>query len=745
MLALYRSGRQADALAAYQDGRRLLVEELGLEPSTELRELEQRILVQDPALDPPASAAPPDDRLPATTTSLVARELEVAAVTALLRRPEVRLVTLTGTGGTGKTRLALEAAREIGGAIFVDLASVSDPALVLSTIARALGIDEEPTNPLLDTVAAAVAARPTFVLLDNVEHLPDAFASVAELLAAAPALRVLATSRVPLRITAEHEYRVPPLAAPAQALAAPDEIASSPAVRLYVERARAVVPEFELSDANARAVARIVRALDGLPLAIELAAARIRVLGPEGTARNLGESLALLTRNAPDLPERQRSVRGAIDWSYRLLDERSQRTFRTLGVFAGTATLAAVEAVARDEHAPDTLDALLDAGLVFHAADAAGEPRFGLLETIRAFALAALDDSGELAACRRAHTEWYVTLVEEIEAQRAASPLASAPYEASALATLDADYAELLAVLAHAVDERETSSALRLSAAMRPYWRTKRLFEDATVQLERVVSLLPDEPPAEAGPTLNGAAFFAYLRGEWERARVYGEPALAALERGGDLEWAARTRQLLAATANAQGDPERARVLCREAAAYFRDTEHWYGLTLVLGSIAESSRRLGDLDGAREAIAEALSLRALHGDESLYAFNVVMLAGIATQTGDNAAAARLIHESLAIAIPHDDIETIPPNLFLAAGIAAAVGDHERAGLLLGAAEQALRRLGDGRYEMEREEYFDPVDAQIAAALGRDGCDALRGRGLELTAADAADLAAGLSV
>ena len=402
MLALYRAGRQADALAAYREARDAL-DELGLEPSAELRRLERRILEQDPTLQ----AVEREATLPRATTALIGRRLELAAALALLGRQDTRLLTLTGTGGSGKTRLALAVAAERDGAVFVDLSPLADASLLLTTVAAALDLGDV-SGRELEALRDALAVNPPLLVLDNLEHLPEAFADVARLLDAVSGLTILATSRTPLRIAAEHEYRVPPLAVPGLGVETAAE-ADSDAVRLYVERARAEQPGFELTDANANAVARICRALDGLPLAIELAAARVRVLGPEGTAKRLGERLSL-ERTAPDLPERQRSLRATIDWSYRLLDEPAAHVFRTLSVFTGGATLEAVEAVADEStDVPAALHALLDSSLVVHEA-AAGEPRFGMLETIREFAAAELRDAGQEEAARRRHLDHFVAL-----------------------------------------------------------------------------------------------------------------------------------------------------------------------------------------------------------------------------------------------------------------------------------------------------------------------------------------------
>ena len=352
VLALYRAGRQADALEAYQDCRRALVEGLGIDPSAELQALERAVLLQSPELAVEAPVSLNTERrapLPTPATTLVGRAEELAALTGLLGRDDARMVTLTGPGGTGKTRLALAAAERLApsfesGAYFVSLVEADEPTLVLPAIAAALGLEESGSRPLAQLLAAALAERELLLVLDNFEHVLPAARHIADLLAEAPRLSVLVTSRASLRLRGEHEFPVAPLPLPPPGAAA-DEIAGYPSVELFANRAREVNPSIRLDEAATGAVAEICRRLDGLPLALELAAARVRLLPPEAMLGRLEHRLDLLPARAHDAPARQRTLRDAIGWSYELLDEEERAVFRQLGVFAGGCTLEAAEQV----------------------------------------------------------------------------------------------------------------------------------------------------------------------------------------------------------------------------------------------------------------------------------------------------------------------------------------------------------------------------------------------------------------
>ena len=548
MRALYRSGRQAEALAAFHEARSAL-DELGLEPSAELRALQQQILRHEPSLAAPQVALAPSEEAPGAR--LIGRAIEVAAISALLGRGDTRLVTLTGPGGTGKTRLALAVAEALVGdaAVVVELGPVSEPHLVATSVAKALGVGEEPGRAVESTLVERVAELDRLLVLDNFEHLLGAAPLVGELVRAAPGLRVLVTSRAPLRLTTEHEYRVAPLRVPGSDVTSVEAVRDVDAVRVFVARAQAVLPSFELRDDNVVAVASICRALDGLPLAIELAAARIRVLGPEGMAQRIGQRLALLTRSAPDLPERQRSLRATIDWSVRLLDEQTQRVFAALGVFAAPASLESIEHVVGDAvpDVPAALEALLDSSLVLSDADAAGEPRFRMLETIREYAVEELRNRDVEGSTRRLHLDAVLSIVTRWDASRRDDP-----NDRGDMASVDAIYPDVVAALNHAAATSSVEQEFQLLGIVWRYWRWRGYVEDAHHHLDAAsTSSDPRIPPLDAANALLGASVIELIRGDLERAGTHAERAAASYAAGGEPLLEAKALTQLASIANA--------------------------------------------------------------------------------------------------------------------------------------------------------------------------------------------------
>ncbi len=724
MLALYRSGRQADALAVYRDARAAL-DELGLEPSPGLRGLEQQILRQDPDLDlfaPAATAQPEPGALPAESTPLVGRELEIAAVTSLLARPEIRLVTLTGPGGTGKTRLALAAARNMAGdlrPVFVDLSAVVDPALVVPTVAHVLGASESPGGDPVETVVTTLGGNPTLLVLDNLEQVLEAAVDVARLLDASGELRVLATTRAPLRITRERVYAVQPLPVPDLGADTARGIENVAAVRLYVERVHAADPQFMVTDDNAGAIARICRALDGLPLALELAAARMRTLGAEGMAARLGERLSLLSRGARDLPERQRSLRATLDWSIQLLEADALRVLRALGAFSGGASLDAVEAVAAGRDVPSALEDLLDAALVARSTGANEEPRFGMLETVREYAAELLAGSEEEPEVRDRHLDWFLALVEGegLYWQRNT--------DREWLDRIELEHDNYRAALDHAIATGDAQRELRLANALRYFWRVRGYVVEGRRRLEAAVERSDSVEPKLRARTLGEAGIMAFTGGDYERCRELWLQALPLIEEVGEPREIARAHFELGAWAHAQGElPEASRryETAREALSEVDDA---IGQATVLGNLAVVYQATGEPARAREASEAALALYERSGDLDGLAVTTLNMAYVELGNDDLPAAGHRLGEALAWAERLGHREVLAYAVGYGAELALALGRADDAAVLCGAFDQMFEVLDSVPQpdEIERhakllERLSTQVDVPKARARGR---------------------------
>jgi predicted ATPase/DNA-binding CsgD family transcriptional regulator len=442
----------------------------------------------------------PPYNLPVQMTSLIGREQEIAAACALCQRADRRLLTLTGPGGSGKTRLALAIATELlphfrDGVFFVSLAPLREADLVLSSIAHALAIEEGTGQPLAQQLQAALQKRCLLLVLDNFEHVLAAGPLIADLLASASHIKVLATSREILHLYGEHEFVVMPLKLPdSSSSLVVETVAQSPAIALFIERAQAIKATFSLTDENMPAIVEICMRLDGLPLAIELAAARVKLLTPQEILVRLENSLTLLTGGAQNLPARQRTLRNTLDWSYDLLNESEKRFFRRLGVFVGTWTIAAVQTIGMPEDEDvdvlDMLTSLVDKSLVRSVEDVCGETRFMLLETIREYALDCLEKQDELADVRRLHALFYLHIAEEIE------PYLQGREQKIALQKLDREATQFWASLHWAIACNEAMIGLRMASALSGYLQIRSALSEGCNWLEEILALPGAEEPA---------------------------------------------------------------------------------------------------------------------------------------------------------------------------------------------------------------------------------------------------------
>ncbi len=647
------------------------------------------------------------NNLPVQPTPLIGREKEVAIVGQLLRREDVRLVTLTGPGGTGKTRLALQVAAELGdlfadGIYFVDLGPVSDPTLVIPTITQTLGLREERGRSPLECLLEALRQKRMLLLLDNFEQVIGAAVEVADLLAACLQLKTMVTSREVLRVRAEREFAVPPLTLP-DSVQMPDlaVLMQSEAIALFLQRAQAVTPDFQLTEMNAPAVVEIARRLDGLPLAIELAAARMKLLSPQALLARLSQPLQLLTSGARDVAARQQTLRNTIKWSYNLLDAQEQELFRRLSVFVGGCMLEAVEAVYgalgdRTDLILDIVASLVDKSLLQRKERGKGEePRFGMLETIREYGLECLSASGEMEMVRKAHAVYFVALAERAGREE----LAASDYDVW-LDRLEQEHDNLRAAMQWSLEEMESRKeiALRLGGALRSFWYSRGYLSEGLDFLERtLVGSDEVEMPVRA-VALYAAARLYEVRGDYDRAEPFLKKTLALYRELGDPARMAYALHLQADIAWRRGNLDMARSVAEESFAVFRelgDKGAIAGLLLHLGALAADQ---GEYARALELLKESLAINRELGDKSSIADSLFNLARANFFSGNELAAAHaLLEESLALFRQSGDKESIAYCLCLLGLLTLEQGDVTSARSLV---EQSValfkeRRQGHG--------------------------------------------------
>jgi predicted ATPase/DNA-binding SARP family transcriptional activator len=715
MLALYRTGRQADALAAYHDARRTLVQELGIEPSTELRELEAAILRQDPALTVEPAELRARRRLPAPATPLIGRRREVDEVSALLR-DGVRLLTLTGPGGTGKTRLAIQTAHELApafrdGVVFVGLAALRDPELVPAEIAAALEIEDAPDPGL--ALARHLRDRAELLVLDNFEQVDEAAPALAPLLEAAPDVCLLVTSRHTLRLYGEHEYPVPPMALDEEA------------VPLFLERARATGRRFHASDYVRELCAR----LDCLPLAIELVAARVRELSPAEMLATIARRLELAAEGPRDAPARQQTLRATIAWSYDLLDDREHALFPSLAVFVGGCTAEAAERVCGAR--PAELSSLADKSLLLER-----DGRVEMLETIREYAGELLQASPEAPALQRLHTDFYLALAEGAERRL------RGPGAARELARLEHDHDNLRAALAWAHESGEAGLELRLAASLARFWWMRGHLREGRALLERALASGKRQPSDVRVTAHRGAASLAMGLGALPEGRAHAEHAVALCREAGETLSLARSLNVLGNIAVAQRDYPGARDAFDEALPVARASGDEHALASVLSNAGNLALNEGDYERATAFGRESLALAERLGQREGVAIGHLNIGLASMLRGRSREACEPLRQSLLEAQGLGYGEVAAYGLEAVAALLADGPDPEHAAFVLGAADELLERSEATLEPAER----GLRERTLAGLLDRLGVDRVeraraRGRSLELDDAVAAALEA----
>ena len=658
------------------------------------------------------------NNLPRQATALIGREREVAQVCALVRRPDVALVTLTGPGGTGKTRLGLQAAAEMlddfsDGVWFVDLAALTDHTLVIPTVARVLGVKESAGRALIDTLKDYLREKHTLLVLDNFEQVVSAATQMSLLLAACPRLKVIVTSRLPLRVSGEHEYPVPPLSLPDPDHLPPlERLTQYEAVRLFIERAVAIKPDFQVTNENAPAVAEICARLDGLPLAIELAAARIRLFPPQALLNRLTSRLKVLTGGGRDLPARQQTLRAAIGWSYELLEEGEKQLFHRMAVFQGTRTFEALEAVCDFDgklqvDLLEGVEGLVSKSLVQQHENARGEARFSVLETIQEYAKEKLAESGEEEALRRQHLSYYLGLVFEAE------PHLTGAGQLAWLERLEEEYDNIRAALRWAREEGARGDAeqgLRLAGSMGRFWGILGKYREGREQLEGALSSVPEPEAGNDAPepvrtedkelarararALYAVGGIAHNQGDLAAAQLNMEKALEMARYAGDRMLIAECLNDLAMLASMAGDYSREHSLHEQSLAVLMETGDKTGAAASLRNLGHTAELKEDYAAARSLYEQSLTAAREAGNTALVAALLGDLASAAYEEGDLTAARSLQEQSLAILRETGNRTGLAYGLYSLGLITDAQGDAARALQLYRESLTILRAAGD---------------------------------------------------
>jgi predicted ATPase/DNA-binding CsgD family transcriptional regulator len=622
--------------------------------------------------------------VPVPLTPLIDRERELDEAIAMLRRDDIRIVTLTGPGGTGKTRLSLEIAARLttdfdGKVHWVSLAAVTEPSVVLTAVAQSLGIREDGDQPLAARVDAALADQRVLLVLDNFEQVTSAAPVVATLLTSSPGVKALVTSRAALHIRGEHELPLPPLAVPdPRKLPPPDELATVPAIALFLDRAQSVRPDLSLDSENAAAIAEIVARLDGLPLAIELAAARIKLLPPNAMLPRMANRLNLLTGGARDLPARLQTMRNAIAWSYDLLSPSEQCHFRRLSVFVRGFTLEAAEEVALggdDTPETDVLEgvaSLVDHSLFRQVEGPDGEARFLMLETIREFASEQLSLSSEEDTYRARHAHYYAKLAGDAEQGLVG------PEQGIWLNRLEAEHDNFRAALTWTIEREPGPAAQQFAGALLRFWEIRGYLSEGRSWLERALATAPDKADAARAKALLSAATLARRQGDYAHATELYQESLEAWRELGNRSGIASAFNNLGVIAHEQAEYPRANELYGEALEIFREDGDRQRMAATLTNLGIVARRLGDYDRATDLYEESLGIWRALGDRLRIALSLNNLGVLAFTRGDLPRAVALYEEALPVYRELDDRGGIALTLNNLAEAVRDQGDLSRA-------------------------------------------------------------------